>query len=689
MIPSSSWALRAHVLALVAASVALGAGVRAARAAPASPADSAAAMVRGALADTSRRAQTPGEALSDTDRRPEPLPALRARVPAGTAAPAPGAGPEGPAVPPEISYMWRTRAERTGWRETADYDETMRYCRQLEAGSRWIKLVTYGTSGQGRALPMLVVSRDRAFTPEAARATGKPIVLIQNGIHAGEIEGKDASLALVRDMAALHTREALLDSCIVLVLPIYSVDAHERRGHFNRINQNGPDPMGWRATPIGLNLNRDYMKAEAPETQALLAGVYTKWWPDLLVDDHTTDGADYQHDVTYAYAHGPAIPGPIDRWYEDAFEARVVPALAHKGHLPAPYLSFRRGNDPLSGIDYGSTPPRFSTGYAPLQCRAAILVETHMLKPYGVRVQATYDLLVSLLEELRAHPSALTGAVRQAEREVVARARATDPAARAVTLTTRTTDRSIPFVFHGKATTWSPSEITGTPLPHYASAPWDTIIPLYREVVPVVRVLQPAGYLIPQEWSAAIALLQRQGVQVRRLARAWSDSVEMTRIDEWNADHDPFEGHHPLHVTAAHLEYQWRTYRAGDAWVPLDQRGGLMAVNLCEAQAPDGLVTWNYFDTVLQPKEYGEPYVVEPLARQMLAKDPVLAKTFAEKLASDSTFAASPIARSEFFYRRSPWADPEQNLLPVARALRAVPEASLAPLPGPAAPAAK
>jgi murein tripeptide amidase MpaA len=689
MIPRSSCARCAPAVALAAALLALGPALPAPPAAAATPSDSAAAVVRGALADSARRPATPAEALRDTDRRPSPLPPMRTRVPAGSVPPAAAASPEGPAVPGDISYMWRTRAERTGWRETADYEETMRFCRQLESGSRWIRLVTYGTSGQGRALPMLVVSRDRAFTPEAARATGKPIVLIQNGIHAGEIEGKDASLALVRDMAVLKSRESLLDSCIVLVLPIYSVDAHERRGHFNRMNQNGPAPTGWRTTPVGLNLNRDYMKAEAPETQALLSGVYTSWWPDLLVDDHTTDGADYQHDVTYAYAHGPAVPGPIDRWYETAFEGRVVPALARKGHLPAPYLSFRRGDQPLSGIDFGSTPPRFSTGYAPLQCRAAILVETHMLKPYGTRVQATYDLLVTLLEELRLHPAALTGAVREAEREVVARARATDPAARAVTLTGRTTDRSVPFAFRGRVTTWAPSEITGAPVAHYSSAPWDTIIPLFREVAPALSVRAPAGYVIPQEWSAAIALLQRHGVQVRRFARAWSDSVELYRIAEWNADREPYEGHHPLHVTGGGLERQWRTYRAGDAWVPLEQRAGLLAMHLCEAQAPDGLVTWNYFDTVLQPKEYGEPYVVEPLARDMLAKDPALAKAFAQKLASDSTFAANPFARSDFFYRRSKWADPEQNLVPVARALRAVPEAALAPLPGPAAPGAK
>jgi len=623
---------------------------------------------------------TPGRALSDSDRRPAdmpPRPVLRP-APAATAS----ANPNGPAVPATIPGFWRTRAERSGWRQTSDYDETMRYCRQLEAGSRWLKLVSYGTSGQGRELPMLIVSKDRAFTPEAARATGKPVVLIQNGIHSGEIEGKDASLALVRDLAVLHQRTELLDSCIVLVLPIYSVDAHERRSRYNRINQNGPDEMGWRSTPLGLNLNRDYMKAEAPETRALLANVYTKWWPELLVDDHTTDGADYRHDVTYSFQHGAGVPAPLDRWMSEAFEGRVVKRLTELGHLPAPYLSFRRGSDVSSGIDFTNSDPRFSTGYAPLHARAALLVETHMLKPYGDRVKATYDLLLALLEELHAHPRALTGAVRAAEAEAIARGREPVAARRTLVLETRTTDRAVPFAFRGKATVWQASDITGTLVPRYSSAPWDTILSLYREMAPTLTAQQPAGYLVPQEWSAAIDRLQIHGLVFRRLAKAYRDTVEMQRIVEWNAEAQGFEGHHLVHVTKVALERQSRAFRPGDVWVPLDQRSGALAVNLFEAQAPDGLMAWNFFDTVFQKKEYGEDYVVEPLARQMLAKDPQLAKEFATKVAADTAFAHSPGARVDFFYRRSPWTDPDQDLHPVARALHAVPEIYLVPVAG-------
>lgn len=581
----------------------------------------------------------------------------------------------------DVPNYWRTRAEKSNYRLTADYDESIRYARQLEAGSRWIQYQSYGRSGQGRDLPLLIVSKDRAFTPEAARATGKPIVLIQNGIHSGEIEGKDACFALVRDIAVLRAREALLDSVILLVLPIYSVDAHERRGRYNRINQNGPEEMGWRSTPIGLNLNRDYLKVEAPETRALIANVYTKWWPELLVDDHTTDGADYRHDVTYSFSHGPGIPAALDAWMEGAFEGRAIKRLAELGHLPAPYLEFIKGNDPLSGVKFEASLPRFSTGYAPLHGRGAILVETHMLKPYGTRVKATYDLLLALLEEIHDRPAALKRAVRDAEAEIVARGRERDPARRAFALTSRATDQSVPLEFKGVQTTWEQSDITGSQVPRYSSAPWDTVIPLFRELAPVLVVQQPVGYLVPQEWTAAVDRLQIHGVRVRRLAKAYRDTVEMARILEWKAG-EPFEGHRPLSVTKLALERQVRSFRPGDLWVPLDQRSAPIAVHLLEPQAPDGLLAFNAFDTIFLRKEYGEAYVVEPLAKQMLAKDPKLAAEFRARVAADTAFAKSANARVDFFYRRPPWADPDQDLDPIARALRPVPDAFLAPEPG-------
>ena len=605
------------------------------------------------------------------------LAALILSPPAAAAAapPAPPAATEGPDT--TIALYWRTKAERTNYRLTPDYDETVRFCRQIEAGSRWVKYETYGTSGQGRELPLMIVSKEGAFTPEKALASGKPIVLIQNGIHSGEIEGKDASLALLRDLAVLRRHAELLDHCILLVLPIFSVDAHERKGRYNRINQNGPEEMGWRSTPVGLNLNRDYLKAETPEVRALLSRVYTRWWPHLLVDNHTTDGADYRHDVTYGFNHGAGVPPSINRWLTEAFEGRVVPRIAALGHLPAPYLTFRKGNDPMSGIDFGNSQPRFSTGYPPLHGRAAILVETHMLKPYDNRVRATYDLMLALLEEINARPDALTGAVAEAEAQAIARGREGDAARREVALNTRTTDRSVSFAFKGVATRRDSSNITGSFVPRYGSEPQDTMVPLFRETEATLTVRQPVGYLIPREWTACRDRLEIHGVRFRRLAQAWRDTVEVQKIVAWSDSAKTFEGHRPIEVRKVEVERRLRAFRPGDLWVPLDQRSAMVAVQLFEAQAPDGLMYWNAFDTVFQQKEYAEDYVMEPIARKRMSENPALAREFLAKLSSDTTFAKSPDQRVNFFNTRSPWADPEQNVHPVARALRAPPETVL------------
>lgn len=595
-----------------------------------------------------------------------------------------------PEVDATIPTFWRTKAERTNYAQSADYDETMRYCRQLEAGSRWVKLTSYGRSGQGRELPLLIVSRDRAFTPEAARASGKPIVLIQNGIHSGEIEGKDASLALVRDLTVLRRHEALLDSVTLLILPIFSVDAHERASRYNRMNQNGPEEMGWRHTPAGYNLNRDYLKADSPEMRALIGNVYTKWWPDLLVDDHTTNGADYQHDVTYAFPHGPATEPSVTRWLTKAFEGRVCDSLRARGRLPAPYITFRRGHDPASGIDFGSSSPRFSSGYPALQSRAAILVETHMLKPYGVRVRATYDLLLALVQEIAARPRELTGAVREAEASAIARGRSADARTRTYAVATGTSDVSVPFEFKGVQTRWEYSEVTGAPVPRWQAAKWDTIIPLHRDVVATRTVVQPAGgYLVPQEWTEALALLRLHGVRTRVLTRAHRDTAERVRVLKWTLAREPFEGRVRVSADSLASERAMGAFRPGDVWVPLDQPGAAVAVHLLEAASPDGLFQWGFLHTILQRKEYGEDYMLDPLGRWMMARDSRLAAEFRERVARDEAFARNPSARADFFYERSPWMDREQGLMPFSRLLRPVPEASLEPLAGavPAPPA--
>jgi hypothetical protein len=251
----------------------------------------------------------------------------------------------------------------------------------------------------------------------------------------------------------------------------------------------------------------------------------------------------------------------------------------------------------------------------------------------------------------------------------------------------------VPVPFKGLQTTWTFSEITGSLVPHYSNVPWDTTVMMYRESIPQLSVRLPeGGYVVPQEFTDVLDRIALHGIRTRRLARAWSDTVEMTRITGHAVTTEPYEGRANVRVTAVSTERQLRSFRAGDVWVPLDQRGGALAATLLEAQSPDGFMAWGFFLTVFQRKEYGENYLVEPMARAMLDHDAKLAADFRTKLQSDTAFAKDPAARSDWFYRRSPWRDPEQDLHPIARALHPVPEGYLVPLPvvtppAPAAPA--
>ena len=602
---------------------------------------------------------------------------MRPRIPALTAALLAAVSLSAPvsAQPPrpESSGYWRTWAERTEYRETPDYDATLRYMRQLQAGTGSVDVQFFGTSPQGRPMPLMVVSKERAFTPEAARATGKPIVLLLCGIHAGEIEGKDAALELVRDMAVLGWEQAKLDRVILLVVPMLSVDGHERRSPFNRINQNGPAQMGWRYTAAGLNLNRDFMKAEAGEMRALLASVFQRWQPHLLIDSHTTNGADHRHDLMYDFSRGPVIPRSIERWGREHFEARIVPAFAAMGHEPAPYLSFKVPHRFESGVDSDAFTPRYSHGYAALQGVPGVLLETHMLKPYATRVDAVREMLYAIVADVAERPEVLIGTVRAARDEIASAARGR------VTLSTTITDRADTLTFKGWRVEWAESPITGRPLARYMRDPIDYRVPIRRDVVADRVVAAPAGYVLPQEWAGVAALLDVHGIRYRRFRTAWSDTVERARVRAYWSRSKPYEGHFPITVTRIEQERRLESYRPGDLWIPLDQPAALVAVHLLEAQSPDGLVYWNRFDALLTPKEYAEDYVMAPLAEQMLAADPQLAAEFRARLEADTTFANDPRARIDFFYRRSKWADPQADLLPVTRALRRPPESALAP----------
>ncbi len=562
---------------------------------------------------------------------------------------------------------WRTRAEATDYRETARYEETADYCRRLAAAHpEAVRLQSLGRSPEGRDVLALVVSTAGRFTPREARADGGDVVFVNACIHPGECEGKDAGLALLRDLLVNgeNARDHVLDGLTLLFVPIHGVDGHERFGPFHRINQLGPvGGQGWRTSAQNYNLNRDWLKADAPEMRAVL-GLWREWQPDLIIDSHTTDGADYQYDLTWSLAtYADQHPG-VAAWQREAFERNIFPALERQGHKLAPYIVLKNPAEPREGFVDGAAPPRFSTGYAAVRNRAGLLVETHSLKDYRTRVVATYDLLRATLAYVHAHPGDLARVTRQADEETAAR-RLPQP----FPLTIKAGNGSEPFAFRGFASTRSLSPVSGVPTIHFdATRPETFTVPFFNQMQPEHTVTPPRfGYVVPAAWTVVLERLREHGIAFTTLDRPWTAEVETYAFDRVEWEPRPFENHHAIKDMGMKTVRRRTEFPAGSAVVDLAQPAAKAIVHLLEPEGPDSLLRWGYLDAIFEQKEYADDYLLEPMAREMLARDPALAAEFEKRLMTDAKFAGSAAARLDFFYQRTPYWDERLNVYPVGR----------------------
>ncbi len=509
----------------------------------------------------------------------------------------------------------------------------------------------------------LIVSRTGALTPEKARERKLPVMLMQGGIHAGEIDGKDAGFLALRELLNDEAAAGALKSFVLVFVPVFNIDGHERFGHWNRPNQVGPEEMGWRANARNFNLNRDYAKADTPEMQAMLR-LLDAWDPTLYVDMHVTDGAEFQHDVSNTlepfYAGDPQLH-PVGGALVKELNARI----AQQGSMPLDfYPSFVVDDDPASGFAAGPPPPRFSNGYWDLHNRFALLVETHSWKDYATRVRVTHNIIVALSDMMAREGAQWRAAQKEAD------TRAAKLGGQDVALDFENGPHVTTIDFKGYAYTREPSAVSGALVTHYdTKKPEVWHLPFKDVVVPKTHVKAPTGgYIIPAADAAWMSeKLTLHAVRFERLANSRAAAhLETFRATKVTYSKIPFEGH-----TTMTFEGRWqpeaRDIPAGSLFVPVAQPNARVLVALLEPQAPDSFAAWGFFNTAFEQKEYLEPYVAEDVAREILAKDPGAAAAFNQKLAEDPEFAASPQARLDFFYRRSSMWDERLNLYPVYR----------------------
>jgi hypothetical protein len=556
---------------------------------------------------------------------------------------------------------WETYYEKSGCKKTPRYKETVEYCKRLASASPWIHYTAFGVSPQGRDLPLLIVDRSGHFDAASVRKTVNAVLLIQAGIHSGEIDGKDAGLMLLRDIAITKKYAPLLDHVTILFMPIFNVDGHERFGPYNRINQNGPEEMGWRVTAQNLNLNRDYLKADTPEMQAWLR-LFVEWLPDFFIDCHVTDGADYQYALTYGLEILGSMDPGITRWTSDVYLKSIEPMMEESGFPISPYVFFRTRHEPKSGLVSWIAPPRLSEGYTALQNRSGLLIETHMLKDYKTRVDATYWMLKHTITLLNEQHGEIKSLNQRADRLTASGEFRHEPFA----LRFNSTSDSTIVEFLGYEYEVIESDLTGGPWHKFSKEPVTIEVPYFNKQEPTVTAMLPEAYIIPPEWNEVIDRLELHGIAVRRLLQPEEIKVKSHKFKDIHWQERPYEGRHTLRFEEEEIE-EARTFPAGSAVIDMNQRAARVAAHILEPEAPDSYLYWDFFDAIFERKEYTETYVMEKMAREMLAEDDNLQNEFDQALAADSTLAGSQWRVLNWFYARTPYWDDRKDVYPVGK----------------------
>ena len=556
----------------------------------------------------------------------------------------------------DASDPWVTAFEADAEHDfSPTYADTRAWFDRLDAGSELIRIEQFGVSPEGRAIYAVIASKDGAeFDP------AKPVLLAQAGIHPGEIDGKDAGMMLLRDIA-FYGKDDLLDRANLILIPILSVDGHERASAWSRPNQRGPRIQGWRNTATNQNLNRDYLKLDQTEMRAV-RGLILKYRPDLYVDIHVTDGMDYQYDVTYGYngengiwSRSPATAA----WLDAAFKPAMNAALEAQGHIPGELVFGVDDSNPKAGLSDGGLGERFSNGWGSAAHVPTILIENHSLKPHEQRVLGTYVFLEQALRLLADHGEGLRAAVA-----ADSALRPAEIPANFVAVDQPTTTRA----FKGIRYEMYDSPASGRQEVRWLGEPdpelWQ--LPFYGSR-PTLTLRRPEAYWVPAHRADVIERLRAHGVEMETLDAPRTVSVELLRLDDPKLGTRANEGHVPVSVTSVTPEHRDWTFQPGSVRVPTDQTLGDVVVLLLEPQSSESLFAWGLFPEVLSRVEYIEGYAIAPLAERMLAADPALKAEFEAKLAADPEFAANGDARLQWFYERTPFYDDRYRLYPVAR----------------------
>lgn len=550
-----------------------------------------------------------------------------------------------------------TRYEKTAGQQTATYPEVIQYYQLLAKRFPQIHMQAIGTTDAGFPLHLVTYSPQKDFDFKSLHKKNKRIILINNGIHPGEPDGIDASMMLLRDLALGKIK--LPDNIILAVIPVYNIGGILNRSPWYRVDQNGPDAFGSRGNAQNLDLNRDFIKTDSKNALAFQQ-IYHLTDPDVFVDNHVSNGADYQHIMTLLTTQHNKLGGPMGEFMNKTFEPGLYALMKTKGYDLVPYVN-HFGETPDSGWVEFADAPRYSTGYTTLFHTFGFVPETHMLKPYPLRVKATYALMECFIQFTATHSDAIKQIREQAKQTSITQK--TFPLSWEFDMTKYSL-----ITFRGFASGHKPSAISGLPRLYYdRSKPYTRQVKFYNTAEEQNFVEKPLAYIIPQGWWAVIHLLKNNNVQLQPFAHDTTVYVSVYHIADFQSYTKPFEKHY-LHtnvkVTSSMDSIR---FRKGDFYIPMNQTANRFLIETLEPTAGDSYFTWNFFDAILGQKEGYSSYVFEDTGAAYLQQHPELQDALNKKKASDTAFANSASAQLNFIFKNSPYAEPEYLRYPVYR----------------------
>ena len=555
------------------------------------------------------------------------------------------------------AHAQQCRFEKSDGKESATYFEVIEWYRNLDKQSAQVLVKEMGMTDAGYPLHLVLVSKDGKFDPGQWHKQNKVVVLINNGIHPGEPDGIDASMMLVRDIVT--KKISLPDNVALAFIPVYNIGGCLNRNSYSRANQDGPLEYGFRGNAQNLDLNRDFTKCDSKEARSF-ARLFHWLDPEILVDNHVSDGADYQHTMTMLTSQYDKLGAGLGGWLRDTFEPRLYNGMRDKKWDMVPYVSFETGS-PDKGMMMFYDPPRYSSGYAALFQTIGFVPETHMLKPFKDRVLSTYAFSQTIIEQASEKAGELIEERKKAKAAV--RSAASFP----LRWSLDTSHYSF-VTFKGYEQAYKPSDATGLNRMYYdRGKPFTKQVRFYNRFKPVDIINAPKAYIIPQGWHAVIDLLKLNAVAMRQFSNDTIIEVQAYRIDDYKSMPRPYEKHHKNSSVKTSILTQQIKFLKGDYYISLDQPARRYLVEMLEPTGDDSFFAWNFFDAILQQKEGYSDYRWEDLAADVLRANPGLKKKLEEKKAADPAFAGNGSAQLDFIYKNSRYYEPGHNRYPVYR----------------------